>query len=455
MKEGKEMDHRLKPVLPNFEEDTKGFTPAEALEEANRCLNCKKPLCREGCPVNNNIPGFIQEIKNGSYQTAYKVILETSNLPAICSRVCPHEKQCQSTCILGKKGKPVSIGKLERFVADNEEADEFLLTPPTEYRNQKIAIIGSGPAGLAASGDLAKLGYLVTVFEAESNPGGVLIYGIPEYRLPKTIVKKEISKLQKLGINFITDTVIGEDLSIDDLLKQGFDAVFIASGAGSPRKLNIRGVYLPGVYYANYFLATVNLVNLGKLHREEIPVLKGDDVVVIGAGNVAIDAARTSVRLGADKVSVLYRGDYSSIPALKSELQAAQTEGVEILCLTMPVKILGTTRVTGVQCLKVVPEKASGEFKELSSSEFKIKADRIILAIGQRPRSRIVSTTENVKTYDNGYVVTSSENFGHTTREGVFAGGDVVTTPATVVSAMSQGRAIAKEIHNYLQIKIK
>lgn len=444
------MEKNSTPLLPNFDEDSKGFNAEEAIAEANRCLNCKKPLCKEGCPVNNNIPEFIQEIKNNNYEAAYKAIFENSNLPAICSRVCAHEIQCQGTCVLGKKGKPISIGKLERFIADNDTIDEFLLNPPSHYKNQKVAVIGSGPAGLAAASDLVKLGYTVTIFEAENNPGGVLMYGIPEYRLPKSIVKKEISKLKKLGINFITDTVIGEDLSIDDLFNQSYNAIFIASGAGSPRKFDIRGVYLPGVYYANYFLATVNLVNLGKLRKEEIPVLEGDNVIVIGAGNVAIDAARTSLRLGAENVTILYRGDYNSIPALKSELQSAEAEGVEVSCLTQPVKILGTTRVTGLECIKVQPNQLNKQNNEIPGSEFKLKANRIILAIGQRPRSRITSTTENVNTNDNGYLSISTEHFGHTSREGVFAGGDVVTAPATVVSAMSQGRAIAKEIDKYL-----
>lgn len=419
------------------------FTQEEALAEASRCLQCKKPLCRQGCPVNNAIPQFIQALKEGEYAQGLEAIYRHSYLPAVCGRVCPQEKQCEASCILARKGKAIRIGKLEQFVADHATDVEF---PQVAATMGAVAVIGSGPAGLAAAVQLAQLGYSVTVFEGESEPGGVLLHGIPEYRLPKDIVRRDIEKIKNLGVEFKLNTLVGVDVFLDDLLSSGYQAVFIGTGAGLPRTLDIPGDHLEGVISALYVLQTTNLFNLGQLPETELPIEKGEKIVVIGAGNVAMDAARTSSRLGAD-VTVLARRGLNEMAARDIERDEAIADGVKVRTYAAPLEIQGEEYVTGIKCAHTAVTD-EGKVVIKPEESFILPVDKVIFAIGQRPYARIVTTSEGFEIDKQGLLICNDH--GMTTREGVFAAGDVVHGPATVVKAMGEGRRIAIEIHAYL-----
>lgn len=435
----------------SFDEVDSGFTTREAIAEAKRCLNCPKPLCRAGCPIENEIPQFIAALAKGNIGEASQIIARRSNLPAVCGRVCPHEKQCEASCILTKKDCGVRIGKLERFVADFDAEMDVTPVTATIAGKGKVAVIGSGPAGLTVAGDLAKLGFEVTVFEAQSEPGGVLLYGIPEFRLSKEVVKREIRRIERSGVTFKTNVLVGPDITVDELFAQGFDAIFIGTGTALPKTLDIPGKDLPGVIQATYFLSMVRLAHAGNLGEQEIPVNPGDTVLVVGAGNVAIDAARTALRIGAKKVSVVYRRTLADITALKSEYDHAVAEGVSFEWLSSPVKFTGSDRVTGLECEVMAP---GPDGKLLPTDNTKVlPADKIILAIGQRPAARIVSTTTGIDVDASGYVITKDRPYGMTTRRGVFAGGDVVHQPATVVLAMKEAKKVALGIATYVEAK--
>ncbi|KTE93753.1 pyridine nucleotide-disulfide oxidoreductase [Desulfitobacterium hafniense] len=426
-----------------------GFSQEEALAEASRCLQCKKPLCRQGCPVNNAIPQFIRALKEGEYAQGLEAIYRHSYLPAVCGRVCPQEKQCEASCILARKGKAIRIGKLEQFIADNATGVGF---PKVVATMGAIAVIGSGPAGLAAAVQLAQLGYAVTIFEGETEPGGVLLHGIPEYRLPKEVVRRDIKKIENLGVEFRLNTLVGVDLFLDDLLAQGYQAVFIGTGAGLPKTLELPGEHLEGVISALYVLQTINLYNSGQLPEQELPVEKGEHVVVIGAGNVAMDAARTASRLGAE-VTVLARRGLHDMAARDIERDEAIADGVKIRTYAAPLAILGEENVTGIKCAgtTVSPE---GKVVIKEEESFVLPADKVIFAIGQRPYARIVTTSQGFEINKQGLLICNEH--GMTTREGVFAAGDVVHGPATVVKAMGEGRRIAIEIHaNLLRKKLQ
>lgn len=433
----------------SFTEMDEGYTTKQAIAEAKRCLNCQKPLCRTGCPIENEIPSFIAELAKGNVGEASQIIAKRSNLPAVCGRVCPHEKQCEGACILSKKGNGIKIGKLERFIADFDAEMEINKDKPLPCNSGKVAVIGSGPAGLTVAGDLAKAGYEVTVFEAQSEPGGVLMYGIPEFRLGKEVVRREIKKIENLGVNFVTNILVGPDITVDELFKQGYDAIFIGTGTALSKTLDIPGKDLAGVVQATYFLSTIMLYRSGLLDEAEIPVDKDDNVVIIGAGNVAMDAARTVIRLGA-KATIVYHRTENDITALPSEYELAKKEGVEFIWLADTVRFLGETKLTGLEyeSMEVVGEKELRGTGRLST----INADKVILAIGQRPAARIVSTTTGIEVNKNGYVVTRERPYGMTTRKGVFSGGDVVgAKPATVVEAMKEAKKVATGIDQYVQ----
>ncbi len=443
----------------NFLEVSQGYTEEMAQEEASRCLNCKHRPCVSGCPVHVQIPDFIQQVVKGDYAAAYDIIADSSNLPAVCGRVCPQENQCEKVCVRGIKGDPVGIGRLERFVADRHNAhpDRKIIKP--QPNGHKVAVIGSGPAGLTCAGDLAKLGYEVTVFEALHLAGGVLVYGIPEFRLPKDIVQKEVDNLTALGVKIETNMVIGKVLSIDELKEEyGFEAVFIGSGAGLPRFMNIPGENLCGVYSANEFLTRTNLMKAYK-HNALTPIMHAKRVVVVGGGNVAMDAARSALRIGAEKVYIMYRRSEEELPARREEVHHAKEEGVEFMMLTNPVEILGNEDdfVKAVRCEKMElgEPDASGRRRpvEVPGSEFLLEADCVIMAIGTSPNPLIKSTTEGLETQRWGGIIVDED--GRTTREGVFAGGDAVTGAATVILAMGEGKTAAKAIDEYIQEKNK
>ena len=438
----------------NFLEGSQGYTAEMAQNEAARCLNCKHRPCVSGCPVHIQIPDFIAQVAKGDYAAAYDIIADASNLPAVCGRVCPQESQCEKVCVRGIKGEPVGIGRLERFVADwhNAQPERKIKRPASNGR--KVAVIGSGPSGLTCAGDLAKKGYDVTVFEALHLAGGVLVYGIPEFRLPKDIVKKEVDNLTALGVKIETNMVIGKVLSIDELMEEyGFEAVFIGSGAGLPRFMNIPGENLCGVYSANEFLTRTNLMKAYK-HNALTPIMHAKKVAVVGGGNVAMDAARSALRIGAEKVYIMYRRSEEELPARREEVHHAKEEGVEFMMLTNPIEILGNEDdfVRAVRCEKMTlgePE-ASGRRRpvEVPGSEFTLDVDCVIMAIGTSPNPLIKSTTKGLETQKWGGIIID-EN-GKTTREGVFAGGDAVTGAATVILAMGEGKTAAKAIDEYL-----
>ncbi len=442
----------------NFLEVALGYTKEIALDEAQRCLNCKNMPCVKGCPVSIEIPHFISKIKEEDFEGAYQVISKSSSLPAVCGRVCPQESQCESKCVRGIKGDPVGIGRLERFVADwhNANATEAPVRP--EPNGHKVAVIGAGPAGLTCAGDLAKKGYAVTIYEALHLAGGVLVYGIPEFRLPKSIVQKEVDSLKALGVDVECNSVIGKVLTIDELMDEmGYEAVFIGSGAGLPRFMGIPGEALNGVYSANEFLTRVNLMKAYK-EGSDTPIKKNRQVAVVGGGNVAMDAARSALRLGAEKVYIVYRRGMEELPARKEEVEHAEEEGIIFKTLCNPVEVLGDEKgfVKGIKCVEMElgEPDASGRRRpiEKPDSEFVLDIDCMIMSIGTSPNPLIKSTTKGLDTNKHGCIV-ADETTGQTSRPGVFAGGDAVTGAATVILAMGAGKNAAKAIDEYIQNK--
>ena len=438
----------------NFLEVALGYTEEQALDEAARCLHCKNHPCVDGCPVNVRIPEFIQKIVEKDYEGAYQVIHQTSSLPAVCGRVCPQESQCEMHCVRGKKGDPVGIGRLERFVADWHNAHSTEAPAKPASNGHKVAVIGSGPAGLTCAGDLAKKGYEVTVFEALHLAGGVLVYGIPEFRLPKAIVQKEVDGLKAMGVKVETNTVVGRTITIDELMEEnGFEAVFIGSGAGLPMFMHIPGESLKGVMSANEYLTRTNLMKAYD-PNSDTPVIKSKAVAVVGGGNVAMDGARCAMRLGADKVYIVYRRGEAEMPARKEEQHHAKEEGIEFKTLCNPVEILGDEdgRVNGIKCVRMElgEPDASGRRRpvEIPGSEFVLDVDTVIMALGTSPNPLIRSTTPGLETNKKGGLIVNENEM--TTREGVFAGGDAVTGAATVILAMGAGKKGAAAIDAYL-----
>ncbi|MBA4508283.1 NADPH-dependent glutamate synthase [Clostridium sporogenes] len=449
----REQDPKVRAT--NFEEVCLGYNEEEAVKEASRCLNCKKPMCVTKCPVSIGIPEFIQHVKNKEFEEAAKTIAKYSALPAVCGRVCPQESQCEGKCVLGIKGEPVAIGKLERFVADWSREHNVDLSEREESKNKKVAVIGSGPAGLTCAGDLAKKGYDVTIFEALHEPGGVLVYGIPEFRLPKeTVVKHEIENVKKLGVKIETNVIIGRTVTIDELVEEeNFDAVFIGSGAGLPRFMGIPGENANGVFSANEFLTRNNLMKAFKAEYDT-PIKVGQKVAVVGGGNVAMDAARTALRLGAE-VHIVYRRSEEELPARVEEVHHAKEEGIIFNLLTNPVEILEDEKgwVKGMKCIKMElgePDQ-SGRRRpvEIKGSEFTMDVDTVIMSLGTSPNPLIASTTKGLEINKRKCLVAEEET-GLTTREGVYAGGDAVTGAATVILAMGAGKQAANAIDEYL-----
>lgn len=450
----------------NFDEVATGYSAETAVDEALRCLGCKNMPCVSGCPVNIHIPEFIAKVKDGDFEGAYQIIHKTSSLPAVCGRVCPQETQCEAKCVRGIKGEPVGIGRLERFVADWHNAHSDVTPEVAPSNGHRVAVVGSGPSGLTCAGDLAKKGYKVTVFEALHTAGGVLVYGIPEFRLPKSIVRKEVDNLVAMGVDVETNVVIGKTLTVDELFEQGFEAVFIGSGAGLPNFMGIPGESYKGVYSANEFLTRSNLM---KAYREDpdTPIMKGGKVAVVGGGNVAMDAARTALRLGADKVYIVYRRSMEELPARCEEVEHAEEEGIEFLLLNNPVEILGYENpddrrdprngfVTGMKCIKMQlgepDERGRRRPIPIEGSEFVLDVDTVVISIGTSPNPLIKSTTAGLEVNKRGGIIVE-EDTGATTKEGVYAGGDAVTGAATVISAMGAGKTAAKAIDEYLSNK--
>lgn len=441
----------------NFKEVTLGYTREQAIDEANRCLNCKNKPCVGGCPVAIDIPSFIAKIKEEDFEGAYQIISKSSSLPAVCGRVCPQETQCESKCVRGIKGEPVAIGRLERFVADYHMQNCKEVPKVPEQNGHKVAIIGAGPSGLTCAGDLARLGYDVTVYEALHLAGGVLVYGIPEFRLPKTIVQKEIENLEAMGVKIKTNMVIGKTISIDELFDYGYEAMFIGSGAGLPRFMGIPGENLKGVYSANEFLTRVNLMKAYK-KGSDTPIHNAKNVAVVGGGNVAMDAARCAKRLGAENVYIVYRRSMNELPARHEEVEHAEEEGIIFKTLNNPVEILGDEHkfVNGVKCIEMElgePDE-SGRCRpiEKPGSEFVLDVDCVVMAIGTSPNPLIRNTTKGLETNKRGCFVVD-EKTGKTSREGVYAGGDAVTGAATVILAMGAGKDAAKSIDEYIKGK--
>ncbi len=440
----------------NFKEVALGYTAEIAVDEANRCLNCKNRPCVGGCPVQIRIPDFIQKIVEKDFEGAYSIIAESSSLPAVCGRVCPQETQCEARCVRGIRTEPVAIGRLERFVADYHNAQEHVEVHRPEPNGHRVAIIGSGPSGLTCAGDLAKKGYAVTVFEALHVAGGVLVYGIPEFRLPKAIVSQEVETLKKLGVSIENNMVIGKILSIDELIEDGYEAVFIGSGAGLPRFMNIPGENLKGVYSANEFLTRVKLMKAYQ-DTSNTPIMKAKRVAVVGGGNVAMDAARSAMRLGAESVYIVYRRSEQELPARREEFEHAKEEGIDFRLLNNPVRILSDEQgnVTGMTCIRMElgEPDASGRRRpvEVPGSEFTLDVDCVIIAIGTSPNPLITATTDGIATERHGCIV--ADETGLTTREGIYAGGDAVTGAATVILAMGAGKTAAAAIDKYIQAR--
>ncbi len=434
-----ETSNNPNPDTHNLKHDaTAGYSMREAIDEAKRCLNCKIPQCRKGCPIGNDIPDWIHELSMGNIGNALKIINNKSNLPAVCGRVCAHERQCEGNCVLGKKGHHINIGKLERFVADFDGEMNLSHEKIPARTRGRVAVIGAGPAGLTVAGNLARKGFDVEIFEMEPEAGGVLMFGIPEYRLSKEVVRREIKKITELGVRITCNVTIGQDYTVDDLFDKGFDAIFMGTGTGKPNRLPIPGGENQGVRQAVYFLRRVSLFNSGLISRDEVPVRKGDKVYVIGGGNTAMDAARTAIRLEASEVTVIYHRTADKMTALKAEYDDAVAEGVRFLWNSSVTDIHNTDGV-----LDRITVVTDGEAAELP-------ADKVIMAVGSAPAARIVSTTEGIEVDGNGYVLTRDLPYGMTTRKGVFAGGDVTNRPASVVHAMQDAQQVAEGIAQYV-----
>ena len=451
----REQDPKVR--IHNFDEVPFGYTEEEAVAEAERCLQCPNPTCVSGCPVQIDIPRFINHIKNRRFEDAIAVIKEANSLPAVCGRVCPQEEQCQGSCILGKRFEPVAIGRLERFSAD-WEAEHGVHRPQVgPSTGHRVAVIGAGPAGLTAAGELRKMGHAVTIFEALHVPGGVLMYGIPEFRLPKAIVTREIDNLREMGVEIEVNKVIGQLFTVDDLLEEGYDAVFIGTGAGLPRFLGIPGETLNGVYSANEFLTRTNLMRAYRFPEYDTPIKVGKRVITVGGGNVAMDAARTALRLGAEESIIVYRRSEAELPARAEEVEHAKEEGIIFQFLTNPVRFIGEDgRIVGAECIRMelgAPDE-SGRRRPvpIPGSEFVIEADTAIIAIGNQPHPLVPRTTPGLELTRKGNIVADPET-GQTSKEGVFAGGDIVTGAATVIQAMGAGKRAAAAIDRYLRSK--
>ena len=428
--------------MNEFKEVSENYTLAEAVREAQRCLHCKVPSCKKGCPISNDIPDWIAELAKGNFGNSMAIINARSNLPAVCGRVCGHERQCEGACVLNKTGKHINIGKLERFVADFDSNAGLTHEAIPEKTRGSIAVIGSGPAGLTIAGDLARKGFSVEIFEMEPEPGGVLMFGIPEYRLPKEVVRREIKKIENLGVKFHLQTTIGRDYTIDDLFAKGFDAIFMGTGTGRPKKLPVEGIDHPGVRQAIWFLRRVSLYQSGCIDRREVIVGNGDKVAVIGCGNTAIDAARTALRMGSSEVTVIYHRTINDMSALRAEYDDAVSEGVRFMWESSVIHIEGG-----------MDDKLRSITVKTGDDTVVMPLDRVIMAVGSAPASRIVSTTEGIEVDAKGYVLTRDLPYGMTTRRGVFAGGDVTNRPATVVHAMQDAKRVAEGIAQYVDAK--
>ncbi len=423
----------------DFKEVSENYTIAEAVREAQRCLHCKVPGCKKGCPISNDIPDWIAELAKGNFGNAMKIIHGRSNLPAVCGRVCGHERQCEGNCVLAKKGAHINIGKLERFVADFDSDAGLTHEAIPEKSRGRVAVIGSGPAGLTIAGDLSRQGFAVEIFEMEPEPGGVLMFGIPEYRLPKEVVRREIKKIENLGVNFNLKTTIGKNFTVDELFDRGFDAIFMGTGTRKPKKLDIPGINSKGVRQAIWFLRRVSLFQSGSIRRNEVLVKNGDKVFVIGCGNTAMDAARTALRMGAAEVTIVYHRTIEHMKALRAEYDDAVAEGVKFLWNSSVVEVTPSEETR----LKQIAIETEGVRRE-------VPADWLILAVGSAPAARIVSSTSGIEVDGKGYVLTRDTPYGMTTRPGVFAGGDVTNRPATVVHAMQDAKQVAESIAKYI-----
>lgn len=425
-------------IMSSPNEKMPGLEIQEAIEEAKRCLHCPKPLCKQGCPIDNDIPDFIAALAKGNMGEAMSIIAAKSNLPAVCGRVCPHELQCEGHCVLAKKGQGIKVGQIERFIADFDYDMHLTQDKIPAKTRGKVAVIGSGPAGLTVAGDLAKQGFHVSVFEAESEPGGVLLYGIPAFRLPKDVVRREIKRIENLGVTFVTNCVAGQDITIDQLFEKDFDAIFIGTGTAVAKDLDIPGKNMVGIIQSSYLLRMIALYNSNQIEMDDLPLKKGDDVLVIGGGNVAMDAARSAIRLGAKSVTVVYHRGQENMSALNAEYEEALADGVQFQFHCVPKEYLGSENQ--VKALRV----------ETADGDKSLPADKIYLAVGSRPADRVVSTTQGIEVDERGYVIIRERPYGMTTRKNVFAGGDVVHQPATVVLAMKEAQKVSASIASYV-----